>query len=251
MNNILDKITFRLLIGQILPGAFLVLTVRVALVADYSSTLLPTGPKEIISSYDTALRATNSAYGLVVFLSFSAVLGLVLQTTSNLMSANRESFRKKKLNITNCWIEKHTEEIRKRSVFRKWIAKLWFERKIWLILLLGPCLMLFDFFTVLAAKPREVYKEIDILRAPTDKIKVIESILSDYNYFADYFSNMALSLACHLLLCFVIFFLKGFCLYSLPYLMFIYIIVSLHYVSFRFVRHSSDNAIFSAFSICD
>jgi hypothetical protein len=198
-------------------------------------------------NYDAGLRAINSAYGLVVFITFSAILGLILQTTSNLMTANLESFRGKMLDDKNSWIEKNQENKRKRSIIRKRIASLWYEKKIWLILLVGPWLLLFDFISVLAAKPREVYKEIYLMRAKADKVAAIQSVISEYEYSSDYFSNMAMAITAHLILSCTLFYINSSDMYALLYLITIYLIASLHYISFRIVRNSADNAIYNAF----
>jgi len=251
MKDLLDKITFRLLIGQILPGAFLALTVRIALesaVTKPASFASHVGPKEIVAIYDAGLHAANNAYGLVVLATFSAVLGLVLQTTGNLTTANLDSFRGKMLDANNCWVEKNPKERRHRSWMRKRIASLWYEKKIWLILLVGPWLMLFDFITTIAAKPRDLYKEIYLLRIATENMSKVEAVISDYEYSADYFNNMSMALSAHLILCLHLFNLNDGGPDKFLYLFTVYLLVSLHYVSYRIVRNSIDKAIYVSFS---
>ncbi len=247
MRDLLDKITFRLLIGQLLPGAFLALTINVSLESAQGALISPFGPKELIKLYDVGLRAINSAYGLLLFTTFSTILGLILQTTSNLMTANLESFRGKVLDVNNIWIKKCPEKKRKRLKIRKWVASLWYEKNIWLILLVGPGLLLFDFVSVLASKPRDLYKEIYLTRARADKVPTIQAVISDYEYSSDYFSNMAMAITAHLLLSSILFCTVGSGMYTLLYVSVVYVIVSLHYISFRIVRTSADNAIYMAF----
>jgi hypothetical protein len=250
MKDLLNKITFRLLIGQILPGAFLALTICIALNFTASGTQIAAagmGPKEIIALYDAALRASNSAYGLVILATFSAILGLALQTSSNLATANMESFRNKVLGPDNSWTPKSEKQIRKRSRLRCRIADLWFKRNIWLIIMVSPLLLLFDFFSIITAKPRDIYKDIYLLRLPPKKLSAMESIIADHEYSSDYFSNMAMALGAHLILCCFLFDFSAIGIKGALYILVVYVLISLHYFSYRVVRNSIDKAIYLAF----
>lgn len=249
MKSLLDKITFRLLIGQVLPGAFLALTLRIYLKILSHHVIPPINPEGILLLYDQELRATSSTYGLVIFTTFSAVLGLVLHTTSNLMTANLESFRDNCLDDKNRWVHKDPKKVRQRSRVRRWCAILWSKDVIALILLVGPLMMLFDFLSVLWSRPKELYKEVNLMRAPLSNIVDIEAVISDFEYCADYSINMALSIAAHFLFCCVVLYGASYHAYTMLYLVVIYVAASLHYLSFRIVRHSADNAINLVFAV--
>lgn len=254
MKSLLDKLTFRLLIGQLLPGATLTLTgwVSLDLVASKGmNAISQIGVIEMLSAYVTVLTSFSGVRVFVLLTILATVLGLVLQTTTNLSTANRESFRKNRLDTSNRWVEKDPADVRRRSAIRKWVAIFWYQKGLWSLLPLAPLILLFDFFTVLAARPRDLYKEIYLVRTAADKMEGLEAVISDYEYSADYFGNMALALTGHLLLSVVFLDFPGPNASGLLYLSVAYGLVSLHYVSFRSVRGSVDQALYLTFATPD
>ena len=248
MKSLLDKLTFRLLIGQLLPGAFLALTAWVAVESGPRPTAFQWpnfGPLDLWQAYANRVAGLSDLTSILALSSAAVVLGLALQTTTTLAAANRESFRTTELDETHRWVQKDPSNIRKRSVVRQWIAELWSYKPLWILLPLAPLILLFDFFSILAAKPRDLYKEIYIVRASADKMEPIASVISDSEYSAEYFGNMALAMYAHFGI--AIAFLDLSKVTSLAYLALVYGLVSIHYVSFRAVRTSIDQSVGVAF----
>lgn len=251
MKGLLDKITFRLLIGQLLPGAVLTLTIRVGFTLWQGTAKEghpPLGPPSICKLYLETVRSTVGAHDVLILIILSAILGLILHTTTSLCTANRESFRKTTLDDNHQWIKKDKSDVRHRSRLRKNIAEVWFKAKFVWILLIAPFVLLFDFFSILAAQPQDLYKQIYLVRAEAEKMDILNVIISEYEYLADYFGNMALALTAHFAMCAYFFVFHGSGISGLLYLALIYFLVSLHYISYRVVRTSVDQAFNLAFA---
>ena len=245
MKGLLDKITFRLLIGQLLPGAVLTLTIRVVFKLTQVTAgkeHAPIGPLDIFRLYVETIKSTADAHDILILIIFSSILGLILHTTTSLCTANRESFRKTTLSDNHQWIQKDRSDIRVRSKLRNKIAKIWSNTKFLWIILIAPFVLLFDLFSILAAQPQNLYKQIYLVRAEAKKIEILDIIISEYEYLADYFGNMALALAAHLVMCIYFLDFQSSMLRGLMYLLQIYFFVSLHYISYRVVRTSIDQA---------
>jgi len=250
MNNILNKVTFRLIIGQILPGIFLYFTFKL-FIDSISSTsginLFHNKLWDLWHWYSTSLSVIGSTRSILTLLIEGVVLGLFLQTTSMLAAANRESFRNKKFDEAHHWVQKDSSDIRKRSWVRQKIAELWKNRSLLVLLPLAPLILVFDFISILVAKPRDLYKEIYIVRSHTEKLESLASVISDYEYAAEYFGNMALAILAHLVV--VIIFLDLSAIASISYVIVVYVLASIHYISFRTLQTSIDKAIQVTF--CD
>ena len=238
MSNILEKFTFKFLIGQLIPGFVLALAIEFRLNA--SGGALRAG--SFIEYVRERLAAMSDLRVVGAVVLFSVFLGLILQGLSELMAANIESFRMYKLADSGVWIK--CDKPRDRSRIRSWIARIWSQGALWVLGPLAPMMLLFNLVSLLAARPQWLYRELCILRSREADPALMAMAITEYQYMADYFSNMSLAFA-------AIFFLE---LSAVPQflhwdtalvvLLSIYGMSALSYMLSRIAKISVDHAIF-------
>lgn len=188
MSNILEKLTFKFLVGQMIPGFVLALAIEFRLDAG-SGGALQIG--SFIEYVRGRLSEMNDLRNVGVVILFSVFLGLILQGLSELMAANIESFRIYKLGDSGAW--EKIGEPRVRSKIRSRIAKLWSRKPVLVLGLLAPFMVIFNLVSVLAARPQHLYREICLLRSKQADPELMIAAIAEYQYMADYFSNMSLA----------------------------------------------------------
>lgn len=233
MSNILDKITFRFLIGQLLPGMLLVLTFNLELQFIRGGCL--GNYADLLDQYVKVLQDSSSVSAIVLLLIEAAVIGLVLQGITTLAAANLESFLKNEWNDKQEWVPKSDDRIRHRSPLRKLIALLFTNSRTGVIFLLAPFILIFDLVTILAA-PARLYKEIYLLRAGSRGADLLKYALSDYQYMSEYFINMAVAILVWTGWLISIF--NTFDYFTTPVILIVlaYIAIGLHFMLYRTIR---------------
>jgi len=242
LSDILEKLTFRFAIGQLLPGALLVLTLYVAV--GLQSGIPLSGIAALGDAYLAAIAGISNLGGVVVFTAQAAVVGLILQGASTLAAANLESFRRIELDHKGSWVSRPQEKWRPRSRVRTCVAALWSESPVILILFVAPLVLAFDLVSILAASPKRLYKDIYLIRSQSADTDLLTFALSDYQYMAEYCANMATAL----LVCTIwMIWLSPAFEHSASIAALIalaYVSISFHYLLYRAIKTAIDQAVF-------
>lgn len=246
MSDVLDKLTFRFLVGQLLPGAVLVLTGHMAfrLAADDRIE----NPRALIDRYTAAAKGIDSIPSVLLFFALAVVAGMILHGLMRAAAANMESFRSHELSAANRWVRRPDDRFRRRSDLRSRLARGWFEYPLGWLFLLGPVYLVFDLVTIAAARPRHVYKEIYLLMTDQSRPDLLNYALSDYQYLSDYFANMSVAMLLWAVGITVAAATHGSAGVLAAVLPVGYALASLHYLLYRVVKTSIDQAVFRTFA---
>lgn len=186
MDKIVERLAFNFLIAQVLPAAILI--VLGAFLVHFNAG----------GSAQAAFTATLTWLGkdgTVLAVVIAAMpLGLLLWAISTTTTANRESFRTRYLNAEKLWVYKAPEDCRPRTWLRKYLSRLWTNGAIFGILLLSPLILSFDLASTLTSRPRDLYKFINVLRAPKIENEIYLTVINDFQFSSSYFGCMAVAL---------------------------------------------------------
>ncbi len=247
MERILDKLAFRFLIGQLVPGAGVVLSILLVNSRTGAEPDPITNLGELLDSYALVIGQLTTGASLVTFIVAASAVGLILQGISNLSAANLESFRTVAINDVGEWVKLAPEDVRARSGVRVAVAGLWKNRSAVTIWPVAPLILAFDIISILAAKPSHLYKDVHFVRAKMSDSALLNQALTDIEYMASYFSNVALALS---LMLGLIAMAMGSGMLSVAGQITaagLYLLVGLHYVLARVYRTSLDHALFETF----
>lgn len=236
MGEILGKLTFRFLVGQLLPGIFLLATGLSF--GRLEMLVAPITPLDVISAYANVTASIRGAAALLVIVAAAAGLGIILQGISSAMEANVESFRAFRVSPDGGRVPLSSDETRPRSALRAKVAMAWSERSLGILLLIAPFLAAFDLLSLAAAKPRHVYKDLYALRSQHSESHAI--VLSDYQYVSGYFANATIAL---LLAQLAIVPLYKSALGALLMTLTVYVTLGVHYLLWRTSKSSLDHAL--------